>query len=210
MEKKLRIKHSVFIVLGFLFAIYGDDLLDTIFNIEIKQIGLKLIYIYSWWVIPIFLITGLLFKFKNTHKALGLDSRFLTAFIFSIITVSPMLISSAFIGTIASQHILILLNKTLFAGCFEELLFRGFLFGLLFRKCGWGFIPASILGALVFGIGHLYQGNSPIESLGVFTVTAMGAIWFAWLYIEWNNNLWIPIFMHTLMNFSWTVFDIGA
>jgi len=35
----------------------------------------------------------------------------------------------------------------------------------------------------------------------------MGALWFAWLYVEWEENLWLVIFLHTLMNLYWHVFD---
>ncbi|HDR04340.1 MAG TPA: CPBP family intramembrane metalloprotease [Candidatus Marinimicrobia bacterium] len=94
-------------------------------------------------------------------------------------------------------------------GFMEEFLFRGFLFGLLFLKLGWCFIPAALIGALIFGLGHVYQGNAFMETLGIFFITAMGAVWFAWLYIEWNENLWIPVFLHIVMNLSWLLFDIG-
>lgn len=39
-------------------------------------------------------------------------------------------------------------------------------------------------------------------------VTFSGAIFFAWLFVEWNYNLWVPIFTHTLMNLSWNIFQI--
>ena len=35
-----------------------------------------------------------------------------------------------------------------------------------------------------------------------------GAVFFAWLYAEWNYNLWVPILIHTLMNLSWNLFEI--
>lgn len=112
-----------------------------------------------------------------------------------------MLVSSAFIGQIPEDFkILPLLHQTLFAGFMEEYLFREFLFGILFRKLAWGFIPASILSAFIFGLGHIYQGFTFLVTTGVFLVTSIGAIWFAWLYIECNNNLWVPIFLHVLMN----------
>ncbi|MEZ5031153.1 MAG: CPBP family intramembrane glutamic endopeptidase [Saprospiraceae bacterium] len=82
----------------------------------------------------------------------------------------------------------------------EELVFRGFLFGQLFRFAGWGFIPAGLINALVFGALHLYQASDLWSAIGIFSVTAMGGMWFAWLYIEWDRNLWVPLFMHMLMN----------
>ena len=63
---------------------------------------------------------------------------------------------------------------------------------------------------MTFGLGHLYPGVNPGEAVGVFLVTAMGAVWFAWLYIEWENNLWVPVCLHVLMNFSWVFFDVGG
>lgn len=36
----------------------------------------------------------------------------------------------------------------------------------------------------------------------------MGAVLFAWLYIEWDENLWVPIFLHALMNLSWHLFEM--
>ena len=91
----------------------------------------------------------------------------------------------------------------------EEFLFRGFLFGVLFRKIGWGFIPASVLGAIIFALGHLYQGSGTNELIGIFLITFIGSAWFAWLFIEWRENLWIPIFLHVFMNLSWTLFNVS-
>jgi len=39
--------------------------------------------------------------------------------------------------------------------------------------------------------------------------TAMGVVWFAWLYVEWGSNLWIPALLHTFMNLSWVLFDVS-
>lgn len=40
-------------------------------------------------------------------------------------------------------------------------------------------------------------------------VTAIGSLWFNWLYVEWNYNLWVPIGFHFLMNFYWGVLDMS-
>ena len=39
-------------------------------------------------------------------------------------------------------------------------------------------------------------------------ITFSGAVFFAWLYVEWNYNLWVPILTHTLMNLSWSLFEV--
>lgn len=208
---KKRITYSIVIIFVFLITLYGEKIFLNFVQLKNNGILVKLILTYGWWMIPVVLVTGLLFGFNHFIRVLGLNTGILTALAFSLLCVSPMLISSVILGKLNGDISDIdLINKTAFAGFFEELLFRGFLFGLLFRKLKWGFLPASILGAVLFGLGHLYQGSNLSESIGVFTVTFLGALWFSWLYIEWNNNLWVPIFLHGLMNLSWILFDVSG
>lgn len=207
---KNKFLQSVLIILVFLFAVYGKRNLGKYFDVTFDSPLIKLLYSYAWWIIPICIAIGLLYGFKNIIKELCLDKNIFIGFAFSLILVSPMLISSAVIGKIDTDlDVTSLLHKTLFAGFMEEVLFRGFLFGILFRKIGWGFIPASILGAFIFAIGHLYQGDGANQLIGVFLVTFIGSAWFAWLFIEWKENLWIPVFLHVFMNLSWTLFNVS-
>ena len=202
---------STIVILTFLVAYYGKRILSDYYTISISSDYLKIAWSYLWWIIPTALVTGLLYGFNKILDNIGIHKGFGIGLLFSFVTVLPMLISSALLGEISPDlKILGLIQKTLFAGFMEEYLFRGFLFGLLFRKLGWGFIPASILGAAIFGLGHIYQGSTFLETMGVFFVTSLGAIWFAWLYIEWNNNLWVPIFLHILMNLSWGLFEVSS
>jgi len=208
--RRKTILYSTIVLITFFFFFYGKSFLSEYIAFSITSDILKIVYYYLWWLLPTALVTGTLYGFYNIFDNFGLQKGFYTGVLFSLITVSPMLISSAVIGEITTDlNIISLIHHTLFAGFMEEYLFRGFLFGLLFRKLGWGFIPASMLGAFIFGFGHIYQGATFLETTGVFLVTFFGAIWFAWLYIEWNNNLWLPIFLHVLMNFSWGLFDVS-
>ena len=144
MNKKKYLQ-SVFIILVFLFAVYGNRILQQFVVLSFNSPFLKLMYSYAWWIIPIVIALGLLYGFNNVLKELCLEKNFLIGLVFGLITVSPMLISSAIIGEIDNDiDWLILQKKTFFAGFMEEVLFRGFLFGILFRKMGWGFIPASV------------------------------------------------------------------
>ena len=210
MNKKT-ILDSTIIIVVFVIAFYGMRLVTDLFNFTYNSLYLKIAVYYLWWIIPTVIICGFLFGFKMITYHIGLSNGILTGLVFAIITVMPMLISSALNGKINTElNITGLLQKTVFAGLMEEYLFRGYLFGLLFRKLKWGFVPASIIGAVIFASGHIYQGSSLSEVLGVFFVTFIGAIWFAWLYIEWNYNLWIAVFLHIFMNLSWTLFDISS
>jgi membrane protease YdiL (CAAX protease family) len=209
MSKK-NISYSLLVITVFVLSFYGRNITASFFSLEINSSFLKLVYYYAWWTIPTALLVMFLFGSKNLLANIGLQKGLFAGFVFSLVSVAPMLLSSAIVGQISKDlSLLDLMHKTIFAGFFEEYFFRGFLFGILFRKLKWGFIPASVLGAVIFGLGHIYQGSTLSETIGVFAITAMGAIWFAWLYIEWNNNLWVPIFLHITMNLSWVLFDVS-
>ncbi len=94
-------------------------------------------------------------------------------------------------------------------GVGEELWYRAFLFGFLFRYAGWGFLPAALLGAAVFGGAHLYQSGEAGEAAAIFAITAVGGLWFAWLYAEWRFNIWVPASVHLLMNAWWEAFAVS-
>jgi membrane protease YdiL (CAAX protease family) len=208
MKKSLLIK-ALLLLITFMISYYGRKAFSMFLPFYAEEPILKIIVYYLWWLVPSLLLVVYLFGSKSAVEVLGLKKGFLTGITFSLITVLPMLLSAAILGKIdTSLEPIALLQKTLLAGVMEEYLFRGFLFGVLFLKFGWGFIPASVLGAFIFGLGHIYQGNNLSESVGVFMITSLGALWFAWLYIEWDN-LWVPIFLHILMNLSWTLFDIS-
>jgi hypothetical protein len=114
---------SLVIILAFLLAFYGKLIFSDFVTISISSSLLKMVYFYAWWLVPIFLASGILFGFRNLAENLGLG--------------------------------------------------RGLL-------------------------------------IGIFLITAVGAAWFAWLYTEWDNNLWVPVFMHVLMNLSWTLFEVSS
>jgi len=146
----------------------------------------------------------------NLLKPLGLWQNplkgILIAFLFSI----PMFVGYGILGSFE----ITIDTKTFWLGCvfaafFEEFYYRGFFFGLLFRKTQLGFFPALILSAVIFASLHLYQSDNPTTMLGIFTATFFGAGLFAWLYVEWDYNLWLPIGLHFFMNLSWELFTVN-
>ncbi len=142
-------------------------------------------------------------------KSLGLNQSFVKGIVFAAICCSPLLIGSPIIGSF--DHNLSLdtfLRNVILAAFFEELVYRGFLFGQLFRYGRIGFVWAVIVPAVLFGLGHLYQGYSLTSSLMAFGVTAFGALYFSWAYVECNFNLWVAIGLHMFMNFCWIVFPV--
>ncbi|WP_051203268.1 CPBP family intramembrane glutamic endopeptidase [Hugenholtzia roseola] len=213
---------SFCVLITFLTVFYLWKEIVAFFAISIPSGQSRVYMVYGLWFIPPLLVMGFLFGFKNLFvevgvrakgnegKEEGFVSNFLIAIFFALFCTLPMLVSSAVLGRFDGEFSWQgLFFKTLGAALSEEFLFRSFLFGVLFRRAKWGFIPAALLGAVIFGIAHLYQGSTWGELLGIFLVTAMGAGWFAWLFVEWRYNLWIPIFFHTFMNLSWVLFEVS-
>lgn len=90
----------------------------------------------------------------------------------------------------------------------EELVYRGFAFGMLRKVAGWGFWPAALLPAAFFAWGHLDQANDLAATIMTVVLVGGGAILFSWLFEKWNG-LWVPLALHIMMNFAWNLFAVG-
>ena len=74
--KQKTITHSLVIILIFLFAFYGKRLLNIFVEVSFSSNALKVIYFYSWWLIPVFITLGVLFGFRNIFKELRIHKGF--------------------------------------------------------------------------------------------------------------------------------------
>ncbi|GAB5552849.1 MAG: hypothetical protein Sapg2KO_24400 [Saprospiraceae bacterium] len=210
MENK--IVFSIWIIAAFLIGDYGYGwqkdlgLVPETWPYDLRRWLSQVI----WPITPVIISLLFLYGWKKLGTEFGIEYRKSSALIFPLIATLPMLLGYGFSAdwqpNITWRGFL---HGCLLAAVVEELVYRGFLFGQLFRRGGWGFIPAGLAAALIFGSAHLYQGNDPSSLVGIFMVTAIGSLWFSWLYIEWNYNLWVPIGFHFLMNFYWGVFDMS-
>jgi membrane protease YdiL (CAAX protease family) len=91
----------------------------------------------------------------------------------------------------------------------EELIYRGLAIGLLTTLCGWRWLPACLVPALLFGLAHLGQGADPASIAGIALITAAGGLLFGWLWVRWDGNLWPPVLLHAGMNSLWLVYGLG-
>ncbi|HBB54723.1 MAG TPA: hypothetical protein DCZ49_00860 [Hyphomonadaceae bacterium] len=91
----------------------------------------------------------------------------------------------------------------------EEIFYRAFAFGLLYRIAGLPFWAAALMTGIPFAAAHLYQADSLSGAIGTVAVTFLGAVLFSWLFKAWGWNLWAPFALHALMNFWWFVFKVG-
>ena len=77
----------------------------------------------------------------------------------------------------------------------EELIFRGYLMNTLARVLGnksGGWIFACTANAILFGLGHTYQGITGMLLLGIV------GLLYALFYLGSGRNLWVPVFVHGL------------
>jgi membrane protease YdiL (CAAX protease family) len=169
-------------------------------------------YLISYVIIciPVMAGTALIHRKRDVFSPLGLGKNPVMGIVAAVIFTLPMFVGYlAFCSFDRELTLFNLLQATLFAGFFEEVVFRGFLFGQLYRYTRMGFIPATLICALLFAAAHIDIDTGFTAMAGVFAITFLGAAFFAWLYAEWDFNLWVPVFLHTFMNLSWTLFSVS-
>ncbi|PHR46395.1 MAG: hypothetical protein COA32_11110 [Fluviicola sp.] len=209
MKKKVLI--SITIILTFLcarylkyfygYVVFGEEewnALDDSFATNLL--------VYSQ-ILLVFIVSSILFR-RKVFEVLGLHKGILKGLAIGFICSLPMFIGYAFLNGFEFKLDLSLIHRDFIqAGFFEELLFRGFLFGILFYVVGWGFIPAILLPSIFFGLGHLYQAENVSEAISVFLFTGLGSAGFTWFYTAFKN-LWVVIFLHAFMDLAWDMFQI--
>lgn len=153
--------------------------------------------------------TYLLFK-QTPFKPLGLGKSLWKEIIVAFLITLPMFIGFGLLNGFKFDYDVTLFHRDMvLAGFFEEFMFRGFIFGLLFFYCSWGFIPAILLPSIYFGLGHLYQADNLSEALSVFAFTSLASAGFAWFYVAWDS-LWFVLFLHGFMDIAWTMAAIDT
>ncbi|MCZ8354040.1 MAG: type II CAAX endopeptidase family protein [Cyclobacteriaceae bacterium] len=173
-----------------------------------KAIGHILTYTIT--LIPLFATVAILHRnFKNIFEKLGLSGNLFVGFLFAFVVTLPSLIAYGlkFSINFKLSFDTIIIN-TISSAFFEEIIYRAFLIGQLYRFTRLGFLSSILIGSTLFGLVHLYQSNNTNELIGIFLITFLGSILFFWIYAEWKFNLWTAIFLHCLMNLYWLVFDI--
>lgn len=211
MKKELKYILSITLLFGFYFIANESFFAEIYYPLEgiIQFYPLSYSFTYLIVGLPLFIFIFVQSKF-HLFTALGLDKGFVIGIAGALYFAIPM-----FLGYGLSSNFNIQIDaETFWIGCviaaiFEELYYRGIFFGQLFKNTRLGFFPALIVSALVFASLHLYQSNNMATMVGIFITTFLGAGLFAWLFVEWNYNLWISIALHFFMNLSWSLFAIS-
>lgn len=205
-----RIARIVFILFAIAVVEWAWWNASTLYKpLHLESASLRMVMRYLICGVPMLGFLFCLHKKSDILNSLGLNGNVLKGLGFAALCCAPMLIGMPIIGSFNSNLTFDwFLRMVVIAAVFEEIVYRGFMFGQLFRYGKIGFIWAILLPAIFFGIGHLYQGDTLVESLMAFGVTALGALYFSWVYVECNYNLWVSIGLHMFMNFSWIVFPV--
>lgn len=137
MQPIARITLIIFLSFGVYFLL--DELyfkvLRTWIHQAIHQIGISHIIAYTLAGLPIFIGVLLLHPKKSFLDSLGLDRSVWKAMAFALLCTLPMFLGFAFVFEPETEISLNnLLISVLAAAFFEELYFRGFLFGQLVKK----------------------------------------------------------------------------
>lgn len=168
---------------------------------------IKWIFIYS----PFVFVALYLFKDEHWLEILGLKSnRKEHYFSSAVLCCFPMILGYANLTEELNLSIADIITGSVYPAFFEEIIFRAILFGLLFRVCKWGFIPAALTSSLIFGFGHLYQSHDIGSALMLFAFMAVAGSWFSWLYCECGYRIWYPMWMHLIMNAAYGVFNMSG
>ena len=212
MNKTTKVLISTIIAFGVYFMLHNlfFKQLINILNDIFQVYTLSYIIAYLLIGIPIFVAIPIIHQPKDFFQSIGLSKNICTGLLFSLLCTLPMLIGYSLVFKfnfeISLKQIIV---GALAAAFFEEVYFRGYFFGQIFRFTRFGFMLSLIIPSLIFASAHLYQSQEISTVIGIFTTTFLGSALFGWTYIEWNNNLWVPIFLHLFMNLLWMLFSAG-
>jgi membrane protease YdiL (CAAX protease family) len=127
---------------------------------------------------------------------------------FGLLASSPLLIGLATTRGMHMADPVALFFLAVFFPLTEDVMSRGFAFGALYRREGMNLWTAAIVCALVTGAVHVEKGQSLASYAGLFVVTGIGGVLFAWLMARWRT-LWAPFALHASMNLWWEVFSVS-
>ncbi len=190
-------------ILSFFMARHGGvGFVFTAFSVILRDLALvSLILFFLWRNAEPLDVLGWTFKNRGIDILLGivlfipvfLGSNALDEILQSAGLSPPPLPAPSFLAVSGRAEILLAFVLVAVVAVAEEIIFRGYLL-LRFRGLPMGPYWAAILSAVIFSLGHGYEGAS-----GVVTVGFLGLI-FALVYL-WRKSLVAPIVMHFLQDF---------
>jgi membrane protease YdiL (CAAX protease family) len=211
-----RVVTALFALVVFAVCIVFDDLPRATFPLLVaagKAIGP---YGYSyvantvWIAVPVLALALWRRSLGGALAELGVLSNPLRPLFFGLVATAPAAIGFALTrhpdSTLTLRGFVLL---CLFSPFAEELLFRAFAFGLLYRGARWNFWVAVAIPTVFFAAGHAYQSTDPTELAGIFAITGLGSVLFSYFFVRFRFNFWAPFALHAMLNSWWTLFAVG-
>ena len=200
----------IFVIGGIILFIIGS----TILSLGVYTASESDSYLIN---IPIFLITAvvllllynLLIRYVEANDACKIAPRkdissignglFIGFSYFIIVTVTMSLCGYYHIKSIQFDWEKQLFSFTLFflVAVSEEIFFRGILFRMINRR--WNIWAALVISALIFGGLHIFNDNATLWSSIAIAIEAGSLLGAAYAY---NKNLWLPIGIHWIWNYT--------
>ncbi|PIF43344.1 hypothetical protein CLU96_0249 [Chryseobacterium sp. 52] len=165
---------------------------------------------YSVTLIPLIITLKILFSQKTIVDLFSINQSIAKGFLIAFTGTVPMLIGYIIYFKLTKRiDFQSLFINTISSAFFEEIIFRAFLIGTLYRFTRLGFISSILFGSLLFAYIHLYQSSNPTELVEILMITFLGSAFFSWTYFETDFNLWTAIFLHFFMNLYWEIFNVS-
>jgi hypothetical protein len=190
---------------------WGDNWSEILLELDQQSYVLFTLAKYLFLYGPLLLVASWLFNSKPWYQVLGLSIGGMPRyFIAALICCLPMTLGYALLSSELNLSLPDLITGSIYAGVFEEIIFRAAFFGVLFHYCRWGFIPAALISSVIFGLGHIYQGHDVMSSIMAVAITSVAGTWFSWLYCECGYRIWFPLWMHIFMNAAYGIFGMSG
>lgn len=190
-----------------LWRYYLADLREFI-NQAIQNLTIS--YLVSFFIIgtPIYVGALLINKHSNFFESLGLSKKgVIIGLLFGLVCTLPMIIGYSVMNPLNNEITSYkVVRWIIFAAFMEEVVYRAFLFGQIYRNTKLGFVFSILIGSVLFALTHMYQSSNLITLIGILLTTFIASVLFAWIYVEWKFNLWTAIFIHMFMNAAWILF----
>ena len=205
-------------LLTFLVALNGPRIINIWPRLGAEQLPTVLYslgrvgYLALWWLGLPLLALSALYGWRRAMPELGWHAPVAVGLAMGLGCTLPMLLGYLLVFKLTTVAVPVLainlFQGALWAGLGEETLFRGFLFGQLYRRVRLPWLLVVMVESGVFACGHLYQSHDLASAVGILAVTFAGGVWFGWLFKSWGN-LWVPVFLHTFMNAWWMLFEVS-
>ena len=146
---------------------------------------------------------------KKLKFAMGVGKRYIQMYLVMLVTNMLVMIVSGIESSANQQEVLnqmalhpvqIMLISSVFAPVCEEIVFRGVIFKKLDRESG--FIAASLVSAVLFGLLHVYVSLLRGNWLDLVFIVVYGSMgWVLCRAVQDHDSIYSSILVHSLNNF---------